>query len=425
MSLSAPATTPPSDDLYKKMAVAATVFAVIFEAGYLLTAAPPYDALGYLIGRDFVNTWMGAHSALSGGPAAWFDFDTYNAALAARFYPDFPHHNWSYPPHLLVMTWPLAFLPYLTAYLVWCAVGMALYVLAASDGGRRRDRLFVLVVAPAAWINIFAGQNGFFTSALMIAGLAQLGRRPILSGICFGLLTIKPQLGLLLPLMLLLTREWRAIAAAVATTAALVVATGLLFGFSIWPEYIRQVLPLQSAILTDGQGIFTLMMPTVFMNARIAHLPLAAAWTLQGAVSVAAVAAVAWTYWRPRDPVLSVSLLVTAGFLVTPYAFNYDMVVFGWIIALLREKGGEPASDQRLDDRLAMAVWTLPVTAMVLALFGIPGSAVVLMAFAGRLLYRMRAQERAEERAAETSAAAAAGSDRRDGAVLTGPHPAG
>jgi hypothetical protein len=55
MSLSAP-TTLSAGDIYKKMAVAATVFAVVFEAGYLLTSSPPYDGLGYLIGRDFVNT---------------------------------------------------------------------------------------------------------------------------------------------------------------------------------------------------------------------------------------------------------------------------------------------------------------------------------------------------------------------------------
>ena len=238
MSRPAPAAVPPTDDIYKKMAVAATVFAVIFEAGYLATAAAPYDGLGYLIGRDFVNTWMGARSALAGGPAPWFDFDTYNAVLAAQFYPEFPHHNWSYPPHLLLITWPLAFLPYLPGYLVWCVIGMAVYLLAASDGGRRKERLYILAVAPAVWMNIFAGQNGFLTSALMIAGLAQLGRRPILSGVCFGLLTIKPQLGLLLPLMLLLTGQWRTIAAAVVTTAALVVATGLLFGFDIWPQYV-------------------------------------------------------------------------------------------------------------------------------------------------------------------------------------------
>jgi alpha-1,2-mannosyltransferase len=159
-------------------------------------------------------------------------------------------------------------------------------------------------------------------------------------------------------------------------------------GMIIWSEYVRQVLPVQSAILTEGQGIFTMMMPTVFMNARIAHLPLDIAWALQGAVSIAAVAAVVWTYWRRRDPVLSVALFVTASFLVTPYAFNYDMVLFGWVIALLRERGGEP-----LDDRLALAVWTLPVTAMLLGLFGIPGSAAVLAAFAGRLLWRLKAGE--------------------------------
>jgi alpha-1,2-mannosyltransferase len=263
---------------------------------------------------------------------------------------------------------------------------MALYLLAASDWGRRRERLFMLAVAPAAWLNIFTGQNGFVTSALMIAGLAQLGRRPVVSGICFGLLTIKPQLGLLLPLMLVLTGQWRAILATVVTTTALVVVTGLLFGFDIWPDYVRLVPPVLSAILTQGQGLFTIMMPTVFMNARIAHLPLDIAWGLQIATSIAAVAAVVWTYWRRRDPVLSVALFVTASFLVTPYAFNYDMVVFGWVIALLRERGGEP-----LDDRLALAVWTLPVTAMLLGLLGIPGSAAVLAAFAGRLLWRLRA----------------------------------
>src|SRR5262249_29996636 len=162
-----------------------------------------------------------------------------------------------------------------------------------SDGGRHKQRLYMLAVAPAVWINIFAGQNGFLTSALMIAGLAQLGRRAVFSGVCFGLLTIKPQLGLLLPLMLVLTGQWRAIIAAVATTAVLVLATGALFGFEIWPQYVRMALPVQSEILTQGEGIFTMMMPTVFMNARIAHLPLDIAWALQGAVSLAAVAAVA------------------------------------------------------------------------------------------------------------------------------------
>jgi hypothetical protein len=111
---------------------------------------------------------------------------------------------------------------------------------------------------------------------------------------------------------------------------------------------------------------------------------------------------------------LSVALFVTATFLVTPYAFNYDMVVFGWVIALLHERGGEP-----LDDRLAMAVWTLPITAMLLGLFGIPGSAAVLAAFAVRLLWRLKTGEAARTTLSGERAAGAAGPP-----AISGPIPA-
>jgi hypothetical protein len=81
---------------------------------------------GYVIGRDFVATWIGARSALALNPAAWFAFDAFNAGLEAMFYQGFPVHNWSYPPHLLLMTWPLGFLPYMPAYIAWCVGGLAL-----------------------------------------------------------------------------------------------------------------------------------------------------------------------------------------------------------------------------------------------------------------------------------------------------------
>jgi hypothetical protein len=75
--------------------------------------------------------------------------------------------------------------------------------------------------------------------------------------------------------------------------------------------------------------------------------------------------------------------------------------VFGWVIALLREKGGT-----RLDDGLALAVWTLPLMAMVMGLFAIPGSALVLVAFAGRLVWRLRQAERGPEKSTAPQEAA-------------------
>jgi hypothetical protein len=223
-----------------------------------------------------------------------------------------------------------------------------------------------------------------FTAALLIGGLINLDRRPVLAGVLFGILTIKPQLGFLLPIMLLLTGRWRVIAAAAATAFALAALTAGLFGVSAWLEYVRLGLAVQHTVMTKGTGLFLSMMPTAFMNARVAELPLGVAWALQAIASAAAVGAVTWTYWRRRDPILSTALLVTASFLATPYVANYDMVVFGWVIAQLRERGGS-----RFDHRLALAVWWLPLTTMLLGVAGIPGSCLVLVAFAARLIQRL------------------------------------
>jgi alpha-1,2-mannosyltransferase len=385
-----------TDDVHAKMLAAGTVFFVIFLTGYYATGHWPYDTYGYLYGRDFVNTWMGAQAALSGDPTPWFDFDTYVAALRERW-PTLPEHNWGYPPHLLLFTWPLGLLPYFPAYAAWTAAGYAIYLWVAAGHERRLDRLVLLAVAPAVAINLFTGQNGFFTAALLIGGLTLLDRRPLVAGILFGILTTKPQLGLLLPLMLLLTGRWRVIVAASTTALVLAGVTTAIFGTKVWTEYFNVAIPMQQTVLRESGGLFPPMAPTIFMNARVAGLPLNVCWALQGLVSAAAVAAVTWTYVRWRDAVLSTALFVTAAFLATPYAVNYDMVVFGWVLASLRERGGNAP----LDEWLAFAVWTLPVTCMLLGVAGIPGSALVLVAFAARLFWRLG------ERPATAPAAAA------------------
>jgi uncharacterized membrane protein len=112
----------------------------------------------------------------------------------------------------------LGFLPYPLAFAIWSLAGFALYMVVAAAGERRPSHILMLAVAPAAVVNLVGGQNGFFTAVLLIGGLSLLDRRPIVSGILFGLLMIKPQLGLLLPLMLALTARWRCIASAAVTT---------------------------------------------------------------------------------------------------------------------------------------------------------------------------------------------------------------
>jgi alpha-1,2-mannosyltransferase len=312
-------------DLFLKLALASGVMVAVLEIVYLLYSPLPYDPIGYVVGRDFANTWLGGRLALTGDPGAHFGFLAYNTALKEVFGPDYPTHIWSYPPHFLLLIWPFALMPYLTAYLVYTALGLLLYLAVVSDGDRRADHLLLLVLAPAAIVNIWCGQVGFLVAALLVGGLVQLDRRPVLAGVLFGLLSIKPHLGLLVPLMLALTGRWRTIAAATITILLLVTAAGLAFGPKVWIAYLDVAMPVQSGFLLRDVEHWMVHVPTAFMNARIAGLPIAAATVAQALLSAAAFAGVVWTFWRRRDPVLSNALFISAAFAVTPYVFNYQI----------------------------------------------------------------------------------------------------
>jgi len=396
-------TLSPIDDAYRKAIVAGAVFLVCMEVMYFWLsgvpsfAIPSKDALGETaIGRDFLNIWFGAKSAFNGGPAIFFDFWNYNLYLQDYFATtDLHHYFWSYPPHILLFIWPFGLMPYLAAFVVWSVLGFTAFMVAASAGGVERKHLMFVAVAPAVAVNLFIGQNGFFFAALLICGLVNMDRRPLLAGLCFGIMTIKPQLGLLLPVMLVLTQRWRVIAAAAVTTIALVGATCAIYGAEIWWEYLAKVVPMQRYQQENGAGLLLLQIPSAFYAGRLVMLPIRVDWVIQGIVSLAALAAVVWTYWRPRDPVLSMALLVTAIFLFSPYTLNYDFVVLAWVLALLRQRPGLAPRDHVL----ILMVWTLPVTMMLAGLAHIPLGFLVLAAL-GIWLIRQLAAESASSPAA-------------------------
>jgi alpha-1,2-mannosyltransferase len=370
---------------------AGAILLSVLEFDFQLAATQSFpsfilDPGGFPVGRDFLNTWMGGHSAFSGGPAAWFDFHVYNAAVQrVTGNPDLPSLFWSYPPDIVLFIWPFGLLGFLPAYALWCMIGLTLYVWAAVAGGVERRWWVFLAVAPAVAVNVFLGQNGFLTAALLIGGLANLDRRPIVAGILFGILTIKPQFGLLLPVMLVLTTRWRVIAVAAATAAALVALTALWFGVDVWIEYLQKVVPQQHWLLIAAGNHAWPIVSSAFVNARLVGLPDDWSWVVQAFSSCCALGAVIWAFWRRRDPVLTQALLITATFLFSPWMLNYDMVVFGWVVALLRAREDE----SYLDHGLALAVWMLPILMLPFGFSHVPVALLVLPLFAGRLVWRL------------------------------------
>jgi hypothetical protein len=148
-------------------------------------------------------------------------------------------------------------------------------------------------------------------------------------------------------------------------------------------------MPTVNRFISQASGFFITNMPTAFMNMRLVGLPLPFTYAVQALVSALTLAAVVWVFWRRRDPVLSLAFFVCATFMFTPYAFNYDMVAFGWVtIRLMDRPDNEP-----LDYTLLLAVWALPFVTIPMGLAGLPGSFLPILGLAARLAWRMHRAE--------------------------------
>ncbi len=361
-------------------AVELLLWAILAAAGFglivrdLMTANGLLLPHGAVIGRDFVNVWAGARLAVSGHVEQIYSVGGYLAALEQMFGQRFDFHAFSYPPALLMFVWPLGLIGYLPALLLWiAATGGLLLVAARPFFARSGLPVWIAALLPASIVNIWAGHHGFVVAAMWLLAFAAIPKRPLLAGLFLALLTVKPHMGVLIPLLLIVRREWRTIAAAAAATACLFLTSVALFGWASWTTYVAVTAGVQSALLEQAQGFFLYMMPTPYVGFWLAtgSFPLAVAAHLAfatAAIWIVVRAAVRTVEW----PELGL-MAATATFLVLPYAFNYDMAVVGIAAAmLLYGRGSDLTPAERLAALLALAAPMLVLAANPLHLPIVP-----------------------------------------------------
>jgi alpha-1,2-mannosyltransferase len=177
-------------------------------AGFLVATSDGHnDRFGRPLGTDFSNVYAAGTYVLEGQPAAPFDPPRQYAREQAIFGSATPFYGWHYPPFFLGLAAFLATMPYWLALLVWQGTTLGLYLGSVKAILGSQDLLWLLLALafPAVFINLGQAHNGFLTAALFGAALTQLDKRPWLSGLLFGLLAYKPQFGLLIPLVLMVS----------------------------------------------------------------------------------------------------------------------------------------------------------------------------------------------------------------------------
>jgi hypothetical protein len=204
---------------------------------------------------DFSHFWVSGALAGSGNPPLVYDFSTFSAARADLGGADvcMVMNHFVYPPTYLFFTYPLGLMPYVAAFAAWTVVTLLLYLGAIYLIVPRPIALLAALSTYPVFFNFFLGQNGFLLAGLMGLSLALMERRPRLSGILLGLLTFKPQIGILFPFALLVSRNWRVIVSATATSVVLIVASIVVFGYQGWPSFIHALVDRESSLSPISQ----------------------------------------------------------------------------------------------------------------------------------------------------------------------------
>jgi arabinofuranan 3-O-arabinosyltransferase len=261
--------------------------------------------------------WSGVWKTLTG-----LEGDSCPLAGGPYAYP-----NISYPPLLLFFTYPLGLMPYTAAFAAWTVATLLLYLIAIYLILPRPIAILAALTPFPVFFNFFLGQNGFLIAGLMGLCLALMERRPRLSGVFLGLLTFKPQVGILFPLALLVSRKWRVIASAIATSLLLVVTSIVVFGYRGWPVFIHTLVHRGASLGMRLESVYGFLW-SAGMSPPIA-------WVIQLAVACVVTAVVCWVWTRPLPHTLKAACLCCAAALATPYVHGHDLCILAIAAAFL------------------------------------------------------------------------------------------
>ncbi|MEW9808745.1 glycosyltransferase family 87 protein [Mesorhizobium sp. ZMM04-5] len=327
-----------------------TIHLVLFGlvVAYAALLATTYAMGVWLVGKDgqpvaadFVAFWAAGKLVLRGAPAAAYDWTAHKDVATAGGIAIKGYFSFQYPPTFLLLTPLLALASYPVAMVLWSAVGLPLYLCAVRLAVGGWNATLAALAWPAVLWNTVVGQTGFLTAALLGAGIALIDRRPALAGVLFGLLTYKPQFGLLIPVALMAGGRWRVVAWAALSTAALAATATLAFGIPVWSAFFDSIARINDAILTSGRTDFG-KLQSLYGFLRAQDVPARAAWMAHGTLVVALAIGVA-RLWRSDAAFdLKAAALAIATILASPYAFIYDLVVLAIPLAFLGRTGFSP-----------------------------------------------------------------------------------
>jgi hypothetical protein len=315
-------------------------YGVIF-LGHIWLREWPVTASGDPRFIDFVLFWINARFALTAAAADAYQYAAFAAAqvpYVAVTRGDYPYYHLVYPPTLFPLIAPFGLLAFVPALTAWIVATASLYLLAVRRIVPCALACLLALLPFAVMKNIWLGQVGFLLAGLLGLSLGLMAKRPFLAGMCLGLLTFKPQYGLIFPVVLLATGQWRMIAGACFSFATLAISVTALYGAAIWRGYVGTfgTTSLDNFMQDDALDAID---QTVFGVMHWFGAGFAAKWTVHLIAAIMVTTLVCAVCRRSISGSLKAAAIGIGALIATPYMLAYDLTALTIPAAFLVRDG--------------------------------------------------------------------------------------
>lgn len=366
-------------------AVAALLLQVLALSIWAIRFYVLKDWTAPMVGFDFAVFWSAARVAIERNAVAVF-----SAQWLQPIEESVRHHigysPWPYPPTFLLAVVLFGLLPFTGALVLYFVVGLSAYGAMLARINRKVDRtlLPLLTAFPGVPVAMGLGQNSLLTVSVAGFALALVETNAGLAGVCIAMLVIKPQFGVLFPLALVCSRQWRTLIVAGLCSVVWIGASVAVFGSDAWHAFAAYLPEFNRILVEHGGSEMWLGMPTAFAISRSLGLSVSAAYAVHAMVAVPAVLVMAFLWIKHARFELRATAFVVATLLMQPYIMFYDLV---WLILpiVFLMCDAKVQALNRMEWFILAAAWLAPAQGVLAAYVGlylqvVPAILVVLLA---------------------------------------------
>jgi hypothetical protein len=396
----------------KRLRVYGSLLAITLWSVWLIDISDTgvLDRLGKIKGTDFLQFYVAGSLVRDGRSDLLYDVRSHYAR--AQAVAGTPRETLFIPvqsPQTALAFAPLAGFGYTSALAIWLAVTGLLYGAAcwltwkscAALRGYPVESVVACAAFPAFYSTVLHGQLSCVAVLCIAAALAAFRRgQPVMAGLALGCLVFKPHWVLAAGAVFVAARQWRVVIGIGAAAAAQVAMTCLLMGPAVMGAYTSMLRSLPSvAELLEPRASNTLK---GFFHALVPFET--AALVLYAATAVVTVIATA-ALWRTSARFeIRFAAVLLAIVLVSPHAFEYDLVLLAPAYLLLANWRAETPDEpgMRVMTWAGGALFVAPLFTGLPVVLRLQFSVTAMAVMLGTLCLRERARARFDDGSARS-----------------------